>query len=67
MSTLSNFARMLRKHDWYYNYSDDHRAWTKGRDSWKKITATKARINEMGEDKARLGDALFVKYQPKEL
>lgn len=67
MSTLSSFARMLRTHDWYYDYSDDHRAWCKGRDNWNRIQQTKAKINEMGEHKAQLGDALFLKYKPEQL
>lgn len=65
MSTLSGFARMLKKHDWFYHYADDHRAWTKGQDSWKNIQQTKAKINGMGERKAQLGDALFLKYKPE--
>ena len=44
MSTLSGFARMLKKHDWFYDYSDDHRAWTRGRESWKNIQQTKSQI-----------------------
>ena len=24
------FFKLLTDHDWTYNYSDDHRAWTKG-------------------------------------
>ena len=67
MSTLSSFARMLRKHDWFYDYSDDHRVWCKGRDNWSNIQQTKAKINEMGQHKAQLGDALFLKYKPEQL
>ena len=28
----AEFGRKLKQHDWYYGYSDDHRAWTRGRD-----------------------------------
>lgn len=28
--TLDEFMDMLRKHDWYYHYSDDHRVFVKG-------------------------------------
>lgn len=33
MTELKDFYRMLGYHDWYYEYSDDHRVWTKGRDA----------------------------------
>lgn len=26
------YIRELKLHDWYYNYSDDHRVWVKGKD-----------------------------------
>ena len=28
---------MLEKHDWTYNYSDDHRAWVKGKEQSDEI------------------------------
>jgi hypothetical protein len=27
---LAEYYKSLESHDWYYNYSDDHRAWSKG-------------------------------------
>ena len=30
--TLQEFYDLLKVHDWSYQYSDDHRYWTKGRD-----------------------------------
>ena len=33
-----DFLSKLRSHDWYYNYSDDHRAYCKGRDSYAEIS-----------------------------
>jgi hypothetical protein len=27
---LAEYFKRLESHDWYYNYSDDHRAWSKG-------------------------------------
>lgn len=29
----SEFGKKIKSHDWYYGYSDDHRAWTRGRDA----------------------------------
>ena len=28
---------LLKKHDKYYDYSDDHYVWSKGNDEWKAI------------------------------
>lgn len=36
--TLEQYVAALAAHDWYYDYSDDHRAWTEGREHRKKIT-----------------------------
>ena len=33
----SEFAKKLKKHDWYYAYSDDHRYWTSGRSQRKQL------------------------------
>ena len=31
--------KMLIKHDWFYEYSDDHRAWLAGKESFDAIKA----------------------------
>ena len=31
MINEQEFLNMLENHDWYYEYSDDHSQWTKGR------------------------------------
>ena len=33
----SEFFKLLEKHDWFYQYSDDHRAWTKGSDESRRL------------------------------
>ncbi len=35
--TLEQYIAALKAHDWYYEYSDDHRIWTEGRDHKAKI------------------------------
>lgn len=32
LSTLKEFSEACRTHDWYYDYSDDHRVWTRGKE-----------------------------------
>lgn len=34
------FFKLLTDHDWTYNYSDDHRAWTKGSKEAQRLQAT---------------------------
>ena len=29
---MERYARLLKKHDWFYEYSDDHRVWQNGRE-----------------------------------
>ena len=31
---IEMFEQMLGEHDWYYDYSDDHRVWQKGRTAY---------------------------------
>ena len=37
--TLQEFYDMLAAHDWSYQYSDDHRQWTKGSDMQRRLTS----------------------------
>ena len=36
---ITEYFRDLESHDWYYNYSDDHRAFTKGSEERKRLQA----------------------------
>lgn len=42
MSTVTRdaFQEMLNSHDWYYAFSDDHRVYNRGRDSYCKMMDT---------------------------
>jgi hypothetical protein len=35
--TLHEYRELLRTHDWFFNYADDHRAWSKGNDERKVL------------------------------
>jgi len=39
MLTKVEFMEMLKNHDWYYQFSDDHRYWVKGNAEAKLIQA----------------------------
>lgn len=35
--TVNDYIYRLKSHDWYYEYSDDHVAWRRGRDERKVL------------------------------
>jgi len=35
--TLQEFYDELDKHDWYYEYSDDHGVWNRGQSEWNRL------------------------------
>ena len=47
---MENLIKLLRNHDWYFEYSDDHKVWQRG-------TAQRAEINAEAE---RLGQPELV-------
>ena len=36
---LVEYFKELQRHDWYYEYSDDHKGWEKGKNNLKRIQA----------------------------
>lgn len=36
--TPEDFMALLQRHDWFYDYSDDHAVWQKGNGEWLKIS-----------------------------
>ena len=64
---LLTLERLLQFHDWYYDYSDDHSAWCRGRDQRAAINAEQRRlIAERLADPTELV-ALADKYRPKNI
>lgn len=41
---LEELELCLRHHDWYYQYSDDHRVWTSGESAWHRIEELKTKV-----------------------
>lgn len=53
---------MLQSHDWTYHFSDDHRAYVKGRDQARRIRVMMVRLEKMGfENESK---ELYNKYSP---
>ena len=49
---MQEYYDLLEAHDWYYQYSDDHRVWRRGtgeRDTLKKLSALSLRHRELFE------------------
>ena len=46
--TINEFETMLRGHDWCYNYSDDHRYYTRGRQQRDAIERAIKELTEQG-------------------
>jgi len=44
-SELESYRLALGAHDWWYEYSDDHRVYTQGRDSELKLRAMATRLD----------------------
>lgn len=59
---IKDFEHRLAHHDWYFDYSDDHRVWKAGQRASEELTALKYRLEEAGYD-AQV-HALWKKYCP---
>jgi hypothetical protein len=63
MELLKQFSKACQTHDWFYQYSDDHRVWKKGHSQRASINSLHTQLKEHG-----LGDKateIFEKYRPK--
>jgi len=56
-SPIEKLERLLKRHDWYYERSDDHRAWTKG---CNQSSAISSLVVSLGDD----GKKLYDQYCP---
>jgi len=45
---LTVLNRLLASHDWYYNYSDDHSVYARGRDHASSIRSELDRLKVLG-------------------
>lgn len=45
---LSQLESMLKKHDKYYDYSDDHSVWLKGEKEYKQINSLSKQLKLAG-------------------
>lgn len=65
MTRLEELEKVLQIHDWYYEYSDDHRVWCKGRDQNNAIMSLRKELEKAGLKEQ--ADLLYKKYRPSKL
>lgn len=58
---LEYFEYLLKTNDWYYQYSDDHRAYSAGRSSHQLLMSVKNVLESRGIST----DELYTKYLPQ--
>lgn len=58
---LQELESLLKEHDWYYAYSDDHRVWKRGEEERKVIGELTARLMYV-EGLSDAVDTLYEKY-----
>ena len=64
---LATLKTLLARHDWYYNYSDDYSAWTRGQNESNAIQAEKNRLARECVATQEEIVALDALYRPKNL
>jgi hypothetical protein len=47
--SLEALENKCRTHDWYYNYSDDNRVWSRGFDNYREINAILEKLGHSRE------------------
>ena len=59
---LTTLEQVLKKHDWYFDYSDDHRVWERGRNEREEIRRQMDICCGLGLN--IIADELYKKYSP---
>ena len=62
---LSTLEGLLARHDWHYNYSDDHSVWARGQRENDAINAEQYRLIHDVKVPVEEVMALTNKYRPK--
>lgn len=54
--TIQEYVEALHKHDWTYEYSDDHRVWEEGNKKKKELNRMFDQLLEEGYNRRELVD-----------
>ena len=60
---LDTLEKLLKTHDWTYQYSDDHRVWSKGNEQSKEIHRQMNICCGLGLD--TVANELYNKHKPE--
>ena len=63
--SLAILEKLLKSHDWYFDYSDDHSVWKKGMAERSAINQEQKRLIESGLATLEEVQELTQKYAPK--
>ena len=61
---LDTLESQLKHHDWFYEYSDDHRYYTSGLREFTQIWQTIEQLQEIGENEFDQAIDMYKKYKP---
>ena len=61
---LETLESQLKHHDWFYEYSDDHRYYNSGLRERSQIWNTIEQLQELGENEFDQAIALYKQYKP---
>ena len=61
---LDILESQLKSHDWFYEYSDDHRYYNSGLREFTQIWQTIEQLQEIGENEFDQAIALYKQYKP---
>ena len=60
---LSKFTNALRSHDWFFDFSDDHSVWTRGRNEKESLVAMAKKLVADGMDSIEVAN-LWNEFAP---
>ena len=61
---LDTLESQLKHHDWFYEYSDDHRYYTSGLREFTQIWHTIEELQSIGENEFDQAIDMYKKYKP---
>ena len=61
---LDTLESQLKHHDWFYEYSDDHRYYNSGLREFTQIWHTIEQLQEIGENEFDQAINMYKKYKP---
>ena len=62
---LKTLEKLLKNHDWFYQYSDDYSVYERGQNAWNTINEVINALKDAGFGKE--ADDLYDKYLPEPL